>query len=495
MTVETEVSSAVFTGIVDGVALNIPFPVQATTELKVRYGILDTLAVEGVHYTVALVPPDYLTATVTPIVGFAATSGGTVSVRREVPYTQPTDIPTLTTLANARLEQMFDRVVFICQQLRDALTYSLKFPTTDVAANIASLPPAADRALMYLAFDALGKPIAAAAPVPMTTPFTAFGISWVALANASTALDALGLSAYFKTLVAAANAGALQTLLGISTFVKTILDDADAASVRTTIGAASAVSVTALMAATGEIKGWTYQNGTDTVNDLNIAAGAAMDDTGIYLIVGTAKVKQLDAVWALGTNAGMLDTGAAGNFGYDLYAIARSDTNVTDYLAVKEGDPPLLPASYDYKRKIGWFKRVGGTIVQFKTYEAAGGGLRFVWSAPTLDINLANTLTTARRTDALKVPLFFSVTAKARVFMADAGSNFSAWVGSTDEADVAPSVTVTPLCTIISNTGVATGFATLEIDTSAAGLIAARADLATVDLYNAVTLSFVWGRR
>lgn len=495
MTVETEVSSAVFTGIVDGVPLNIDFPVQATTELKVRYGILDTLAVAGVHYTVALVPPDYLTATVTPIVGFAATSGGTVSVRREVPYTQPTDIPTLTTLANARLEQMFDRVVFICQQLRDALTYSLKFPTTDVAANIASLPPAVDRALKYLAFDAQGKPIAAVAPVEMTTPFTAFGIAWVALANASTALDALGLSAYFKTLVAAANAGALQTLLGISAFAKTILDDASAPAMRTTIGAASSASLTALMAATGEIKGWTYQNGTDTVNDLNIAAGYGMDDTGARLLVGAAITKQSDAVWAFGSNVGMLDTGAVGNFGYDLYVIERSDLSQTDYLCVKEGDAPLMPASYDYKRKIGWFKRVGGTIVQFKTYEAAGGALRFVWSTPTLDINLANTLTTARRTDALKVPLFFSVTARIRVFMADAGSNFSAWVGSTDEADVAPSVTVASLCTLVSSTATATGFATLEVDTSAAGLIAARADIATVDLYNVVTLSFVWGRR
>jgi hypothetical protein len=191
MTVETEQSAIVFTGIVDGVALNVPFPVQATTELKVRYGVADTLATLGVHYTVALVPPDYLTATVTPMTGFAATSGGTVSVRREVPYTQPTDIPTLVTLASSRLEQMFDRIVFIAQQLRDALVYSLKFPTTDQAAAIGLLPTSTDRASKYLGFDSAGKPIAVAAAAG-TTVMTAFGVAWVALVDIMSAALYLG---------------------------------------------------------------------------------------------------------------------------------------------------------------------------------------------------------------------------------------------------------------------------------------------------------------
>lgn len=194
MTVATETSAIVFTGIVDGVALNVPFPVQAATDLKVRYGALDTLATPGTHYTVALVPPDYLTATVTPLVGFAATSGGTVSVRREIPYTQPTDIPTQATLASSRLEQMFDRIVFMCQQVRDLVTYTLRFPTTDTTVNIAALPPAADRALKYLAFDVQGRPVAAAAQTG-TTPMTAFGTAWAAMANGAAAVTYLFITA------------------------------------------------------------------------------------------------------------------------------------------------------------------------------------------------------------------------------------------------------------------------------------------------------------
>lgn len=204
MTVATEQSSIVFTSIVDGVALNVPFPVQATTELKVRYGSSDTLAVMGTHYTVALVPPEYLTATVTPVTGFAALSGGTISVRREVPYTQPTDIPTLATLSSARLEQMFDRIVFITQQVRDGVDYAVRFPTGDTSDNIGVLPLAADRAGRYLAFDINGKPVALGSAAGSSS---AFGEQFVQLADEASARTFLDL--YTTAQVDAAVAAAI----------------------------------------------------------------------------------------------------------------------------------------------------------------------------------------------------------------------------------------------------------------------------------------------
>jgi len=204
MTVATEQSSEVYTSIADGVPLNVEFPVQAATELKVRYGAADTVATLGVHYTVALVPPEYLTATVTPMTGFAALSGGTVSVRREVPYTQPTDIPTLASLASARLEQMFDRIVFICQQLRDALASTLKFPTTDTAANIAALPTATERASKYLGFDVNGKPIAVAGAAAPDVAMTTFGLTWVQLLDALAGRTALSVYSQAETTAAIA---------------------------------------------------------------------------------------------------------------------------------------------------------------------------------------------------------------------------------------------------------------------------------------------------
>lgn len=167
MTVNTEVSSIQYTGIIDGVDLAAPFPVQATGEITVYYGA-NLIATEGVHYTVTLDPPEYLTATVTPKTGFAALSGGNIGINHVIPYTQPTDIPAATTLATARLEQMFDRLTFMSQQLRDQLVRVLRFPFADQPSSFGDLPTAADRANKYLAFDGTGKPWAAMIAADLT---------------------------------------------------------------------------------------------------------------------------------------------------------------------------------------------------------------------------------------------------------------------------------------------------------------------------------------
>jgi hypothetical protein len=154
-----------------------------------------------------------------------------------------------------------------------------------------------------------------------------------------------------------------------------------------------------------------------------------------------------------------------------------------------------MPANYDFKRLIGWIKRVGAAIVLFHTYETEGGGLEMNWDAPTLDINLSNTLTTSRRTDAVKVPLNFSTIANLNVVMSDAASGFIANICCPDQTDAAPSTTAAPLGNVELQTVGQSVAAQLMVRTSAAGLIAARANLATVDLYAVVTLGFTWARR
>lgn len=244
------------------------------------------------------------------------------------------------------------------------------------------------------------------------------------------------------------------------------------------------------------IYGLTYaNNGSDATNDIDIAAGGCMDATGAYWITLAALTKQSDVAWAVGTNAGGLDTGVVGNSDYYIWAIARSDTGVTDVLFSLSSTAPTMPTNYDFKRLIGWFKRVGGTIVAFTTYETEGGGLELSWNVPTLDVNLASTLTTSRRTDAVKVPLNFATIADLNVTMADATSSGSAQVCCPDQTDAAPSETVAPLANISWTTAAQSGQKNLKVRTSAAGLVAARATLATVDLYAVVTLGFRWARR
>lgn len=250
------------------------------------------------------------------------------------------------------------------------------------------------------------------------------------------------------------------------------------------------------------IYGLTYANGDgagggDLVNDVTIFAGGAMDATGAYFMVGPQRTKQLDVAWAVGNNAGGLDTGSIANSDYYIWEIVRSDTGVVEYLFSLSNTAPTMPASYDFKRLLGWFKRVGATIVAFHTYELEGGGLEFKWDTPTLDVNLANTLTTTRRTDAVKVPLNFSVQALLTIYVQDAVTNYFAWVGDPATTDVAPSETAAPLNNLQGPAGESSpeAAADMEIRTSAAGLIAARASLATVDLYAVVTRGFKWARR
>lgn len=247
------------------------------------------------------------------------------------------------------------------------------------------------------------------------------------------------------------------------------------------------------------IYGLTYDNGTDTVNDININVGGAMDATGAYwMTLGTVLGKQLDAAWAVGgttvTPLGGLDTGIIGNNDYYIWLIARSDTGVVDALFSLSSTAPTMPANYNFKRLIGWFKRVGAAIVAFKTYETEGGGLELLWTTPTLDVNLANTLTTTRRTDAVKVPLNFSVIANLNVYLSDI-SNVVAYIYCPDQADLAPSNTAAPLFTtgFLSGT-VGSVSENIHVRTSAAGLIAARAST-TSDLYAVATIGLTWERR
>lgn len=117
----------------------------------------------------------------------------------------------------------------------------------------------------------------------------------------------------------------------------------------------------------GGIFGLTITNDTtDATNDISVAIGAAVDSTANRVIrFGTALIKRLDAAWAVGTNQGMLDTGAIANTTYHIHLIHRSDTGVSDYLASASATAPTMPTSYDYRRRIGSILRESATIIPF----------------------------------------------------------------------------------------------------------------------------------
>jgi len=101
----------------------------------------------------------------------------------------------------------------------------------------------------------------------------------------------------------------------------------------------------------------------DAANDITVATGAAASDTTNYdlMQLTSAITKQIDAAWAVGNNAGGLDTGSVGNNTYYIWLIRRPDTGVVDALYSLSSTAPTMPANYTQKRLIGQVTRTSAT--------------------------------------------------------------------------------------------------------------------------------------
>jgi len=118
----------------------------------------------------------------------------------------------------------------------------------------------------------------------------------------------------------------------------------------------------------GHIYGLTLSNAADTTNDITIAAGCARDDADTEdMFLPSAITKQIDAVWAVGTNAGGLNTGSvADSTWYEILLIKRVDTGVVDVMFSTTANRATLPTNYTKKRRIGWVRRsAASALLQF----------------------------------------------------------------------------------------------------------------------------------
>lgn len=124
----------------------------------------------------------------------------------------------------------------------------------------------------------------------------------------------------------------------------------------------------------GELWGLTLSNnGSDAVNDIDIAAGACADSTNaVRMVLASALTKKIDAAWSVGSDQGGLD-GTESSAGtpdtstwYHVWLIMRSDTGVVDALFSESATSPTMPSNYDYKRRIGSvYNGSGGDIAAF----------------------------------------------------------------------------------------------------------------------------------
>src|SRR3990167_8832624 len=151
----------------------------------------------------------------------------------------------------------------------------------------------------------------------------------------------------------------------------------------------------------GHIFGLILSNAAvDTTNDINVTAGKARNSTDTTdITLASAIVKQIDAAWAVGTNAGGMNTGAVANgTWYEVHLIRRSDTGVVDVMFTTTANRATLPAGYDSQRRIGWIRNDGaGNILQFTQVND-----NFTLTTPVNDIS--NTATASATTQTLTAP-------------------------------------------------------------------------------------------
>ena len=189
----------------------------------------------------------------------------------------------------------------------------------------------------------------------------------------------------------------------------------------------------------GHHYGCVLSNAADTTNDITISAGNWIDSTNtVNIVLASAITKQLDAAWAVGTNAGMRASGAAiANTTYHIFLILRPDTGVVDIAADTSVTGANITANTDAAytkwRRIGSILRVGGTILQFSQLGKEFNLTTYVadWS----DVVPANTNAVSI---AQTVPLGIQVIHKCWIrFFWVSGGLISCLFSSLDETDQA----------------------------------------------------------
>ena len=188
-------------------------------------------------------------------------------------------------------------------------------------------------------------------------------------------------------------------------------------------------------------------NAGDATNDIDIAAGAASSEDAVIanrnlMSLTTAITKQLDVAWAVGTNqGGRMSAGAIANTTYFIHLIKRLDTGVVDVGFDVSATAPTLPTNYTRSRRIGAIVRSAGAILAFFQ-----NGDEFYWNTPpALDVNTLNP-GAAAVTATLTVPVGIRVKAFLNIACENATTgNLAIYLSSLDNADVAPSQTVSPL--------------------------------------------------
>lgn len=185
----------------------------------------------------------------------------------------------------------------------------------------------------------------------------------------------------------------------------------------------------------GFIDGYRYVMGTDTEHDISVSAGACRDAANGMSLVSSAIVKQLDATWAKGTNAGGLDTGTlAASSAYFGFVIYNATTKEVDQLFSLSSSAPTLPSGWTLFRRNGsCITDASANIVPFAQWMD-----EFRPKTPLTSRALAAIPSTSRFAISVDVPAGMLGRFLVEGDNLGSAADYYAWIASANRPDAAP---------------------------------------------------------
>ena len=160
MTVSTNTNKIAYAMNGSTTAFSFPFKIFETSDIvaiitDTTTGVETTLT-ETTDYTVSAPGNDYTSGGTVTVVD-SQSSDYTLTIKREVPYTQDTDYVEGGPFPVESIENSLDRAVMLAQQNQEADSRALTIPEGET--NDTEIPSLTDRAERVLGFDASGNPL------------------------------------------------------------------------------------------------------------------------------------------------------------------------------------------------------------------------------------------------------------------------------------------------------------------------------------------------
>lgn len=225
MTLNTTESKIAYAGDGATTVFAIPFRFLANADIEAvlrddATGV-DAPWAEGTQFTLSGAGNDAggsLTVETSPT-DFTPALGETLVIRRAASETQGAAFPAGGAFPSKTVETALDRLTMLVQQHSEEIARAIVAPATDPSDALGSLPSSVVRGSKFLAFDAAGRPIAAAGTSADLAPVSAFMNDLLDDADAAAGRATLGvagngnsvrgiadkLELYFETLVKNAN--------------------------------------------------------------------------------------------------------------------------------------------------------------------------------------------------------------------------------------------------------------------------------------------------